>query len=84
MFLLSIISIDLDNSYELEDGDYVKLSGEVTNLTIRGNVVMFDLSTSDLSFRVISTGLELRNGMKIHVEGEYKKGSILAKQIIIK
>jgi len=76
--LFFISGINSNAVYDLEEGDLVKVKGKVENLKIVSEGISFDLVSGNEKLKVISSSLELRNGMKIYVEGESKDDLIYA------
>jgi hypothetical protein len=76
--LFFISEINSNVVYDLEEGDLVKVKGKVENLKEVPDGIMFDLVNGNEKLKVISSSLELRNGMKVYVEGEVKDNFIYA------
>ena|SRR3989344_3865516 len=79
--LFFISEINSNVVYDLEEGDLVKVKGKVENLKEVPQGISFDLLNGNEKLKVISSSLELRNGMKVYVEGEFKDGFIYASLI---
>jgi hypothetical protein len=76
VFLLFLFSryVNDNLSYDLEEGDLIEVSGKVSDLRKRPAGVSFKLDLGSEKLNVIaSEGFELRDGMKIKVNGEVGK-----------
>ena len=79
--LVFISEINSNVVYDLEDGDFVKIKGKVENLKDVPEGSMFNLVSGNDKLKVISSNLELRNGMRVYVEGEINDGIVYASLI---
>lgn len=88
LFLISeVVTLKETRIEKIEEGDYVRISGEVTNLKTRPDLTLFNLQQEENSIKVVAfEEFKLKNNDNVEVEGkaENYKGQLEIKADLIK